>query len=156
MTRAHRSAVAREAPRVLPRLFTLREFVRLASSEAEAGWCEGGGPVTRLKSLVPAARDQRGMAFASEADDDVPDPYGGPEAGYASAFALIDPAVTELARLLASGDGDSPRRSPRATTVGALAARRGDHHRRRRRLSRRDGIESATAAPGGPGRRVGI
>src|SRR3954469_24557304 len=77
MTRAHRSGVAREAPRALPRLFTLREFVRLATLAAKAGWREQGDPVTRLKSLVPAARDQRGMAFATEVDDDVPDPYGG-------------------------------------------------------------------------------
>jgi protein-tyrosine phosphatase len=106
MTRGHRGAVAQLAPKALPRLFTLREFARLAAVAANDGWKGQSGPSTRLRSLVEAARGQRGIVPASQADDDVPDPYGGPEAVYELAFALIDPAVSELARLIAPHDGD--------------------------------------------------
>lgn len=103
MTRRHRSIVAQLAPKSLPRLFTLRELVRLARSAAEGGWDGPSRPVPRLLSLVEAARGQRGIAPATEADDDVPDPYGGPDAGYELAFALIESAVSDLARPIAPG-----------------------------------------------------
>jgi protein-tyrosine phosphatase len=106
MTRAHRSAVARDAPRVLPRLFTLREFARLASAAANDGWDGPSRPAPRLRALVEAARGQRGIVPASEADDDVPDPYGGPAAVYELAFALIEAAVSELARMIVPRVGD--------------------------------------------------
>ena len=106
LTRRHRSAVAQLSPKSMPRLFTLREFARLARSAAEQGWHGPEEPAPRVASLADAARAQRGVLPATEADDNVPDPYGGPDEAYEHAFRVIEPAVRDLARLLAPDDRD--------------------------------------------------
>jgi protein-tyrosine phosphatase len=104
MTRMHRGAVAQHAPKALPRLFTLREFARLGRAAVDDGWHGPKRPAPRLRSLVEAARAQRGLVMATELDDDVPDPYMRDESVYEAAFALIDAAVTDVARLVVPGD----------------------------------------------------
>ena len=101
MTREHRSVAATQMPQVVPRLFTLREFARLATAGADqvAG---GADPVERARQLVKAAAGMRGLARPGKpADDDVPDPYGRPVDAYRLPFALIAEAVDALADLVA-------------------------------------------------------
>src|SRR3954454_24464937 len=107
MTREHRAAAATAAPEVIRRLFTLREFARLASAGA-AEVDPSLPPVERAQALVQAAAGQRGMVRSGQpADDDVPDPYGRPADAYRLPFALISEAVEVIADLLvpASGSG---------------------------------------------------
>ena len=101
MTRDHRARAAAVAPAALRRLFTLREFARLAAAGA-AELPSVADPVERARALVIAAAGQRGMVRpAQPADDDVPDPYGRPADAYRLPFALIGEAVDVVADLLA-------------------------------------------------------
>lgn len=103
MTRRHRSATATAVPRALPRLFTLREFARLAEAAAadlRATDCRDAEAWAR--SLVPAAASKRGWVRPDAPDDDdVDDPYGGPASGYREPFELIERAVGTIAQILA-------------------------------------------------------
>src|SRR4051812_39927585 len=101
MTREHRAAAATEAPAAIRRLFTLREFARLA--DAGAGEVDSSlPPVDRAHALVEAAAGQRGKARPQQPlDDDVPDPYGRPADAYRVPFALITTAVETVADVLA-------------------------------------------------------
>jgi protein-tyrosine phosphatase len=100
MTREHRVAVASDDETVIPRLFTLREFARLA---AAADPVEAADAPARARALVAAAAAMRGRVRPERpADDDVPDPYGrGPDA-YELPFTLIDEAITGIADLFAA------------------------------------------------------
>ncbi len=93
MTRAHRRAVLKGAPRALSRTFTLREaadLVRLVDEDVDL---PGEGLADRARALVRelgAARSQR----QSSDDDDIRDPIGQPlevhqEVGEAVAAALV-------------------------------------------------------------------
>jgi len=104
MTREHRAAAATEAPATIRRLFTLREFARLASAAGELD--PSLPPVERARALVEAAAGQRGMVRPGQpADDDVPDPYGRPADAYRLPFALIGEAVEVIADLMAPVSG---------------------------------------------------
>ena len=101
MTREHRSVAATQMPQIVPRLFTLREFARLATAGAEQLEPEPH-PVRRARQLVKAAAGMRGLARPGKpADDDVPDPYGRPADAYRLPFALIAEAVDAVAGLIA-------------------------------------------------------
>jgi protein-tyrosine phosphatase len=111
MTREHRAAAATQAPQVVPRLFTLREFARLAAASADQVG-DDADPVERARQLVKAAAGMRGLARPGKpSDDDVPDPYGRPADAYRLPFALIGEAVDVVADLLAG-----PRLHGSATT----------------------------------------
>ena len=101
MTREHRSVAATQMPQAVPRLFTLREFARLAAAGADQ--VDGAtDQVERARQLVKAAAGMRGLARPGKpADDDVPDPYGRPADAYRLPFALIAEAVDVIADLLA-------------------------------------------------------
>src|SRR5947209_7671434 len=102
MTREHRAAAATEAPSTIRKLFTLREFARLAEAGAQDVDPQLP-PVERAQALVQAAAGQRGMVRPGQpADDDVPDPYGRPADAYRLPFALISEAVEVIADLLVS------------------------------------------------------
>src|SRR4051812_30381195 len=105
MTREHRAAAATAAPEAIRRLFTLREFARLAA--AGAGELDPAlPPVERAQALVRAAAGQRGQVRPGQpADDDVPDPYGRPADAYRLPFALIGEAVEVIADLLVPASG---------------------------------------------------
>jgi protein-tyrosine phosphatase len=91
-TRAHRAAVVTLVPRSAASTFTIREFDRLLSLVPEAA------PV----DVVAAARAQRGYALAERPDDDdVSDPYRGPEAGFVACAGLIERSLARLVALLA-------------------------------------------------------
>ena len=54
-----------------------------------------------FRSFDPALAGQPGESGAADADQDVPDPYGGTAADYALAFDLVQPAAAGLAAQLA-------------------------------------------------------
>jgi protein-tyrosine phosphatase len=93
MTREHRAATARLAPRALPKLFTLREFARTLA-EHRADWPTAADPLARAKALVELAQRRRGLSGAVEPRlDDVPDPYRRSPEAYQQALALISESV---------------------------------------------------------------
>jgi protein-tyrosine phosphatase len=112
MTRAHRSAIVGQAPAVLRRTFTLRELARIARAVRSRGGAPAPGPtgedaptddvVARLRALVVAAPALRGpTAPPDPRQDDVDDPYRGPQEGYRRAVAEIDDAVLAIVAALA-------------------------------------------------------
>lgn len=105
MTREHRAATARLAPRTLPKLFTLREFARTLADHRDA-WPTAAEPVTRARAALALAAERRGLAGRVDpASDDVPDPYRRAPERYDEAWALISAAVDVIVGAFA-GPGD--------------------------------------------------
>jgi protein-tyrosine phosphatase len=101
MTREHRAATARLAPRVLPKLFTLREFARTLADNRD-GWPSATDPVARARALLTHAQQRRGRAGPVDPSlDDVPDPYRRAPQLYDQAWALIGEAVDVVAEAVA-------------------------------------------------------
>lgn len=100
MTRRHRAQVATLQPAGTPRLFTLREFARLAHGDGDNA-PPSGELATRFAALVETARARRGLHTPTDpADDDVPDPYGGPASAYDVPFRLISEALDAIVSAL--------------------------------------------------------
>ncbi|HET6908641.1 MAG TPA: low molecular weight phosphotyrosine protein phosphatase [Mycobacteriales bacterium] len=99
-TRRHRAECATLLPAVVPRLFTLREFARLAkAARPELVGIESVDE--RARKLVVAAVGQRGVVRAPRpSEDDVRDPYGGPASGYLEPFAATAAACADVAAAL--------------------------------------------------------
>ncbi len=97
LTRAHRAAVVELDPAAVRRTFTLRELARLADVLGPTG--TGGTAGERLAALVPAAAAARHPA-PRPADDDVVDPYGGPQSLYQRAFDELDDPTRRIVELL--------------------------------------------------------
>lgn len=93
---SHRSEVARLLPRALPRIFTVRQFARLLTSDPadDAG-------LVRLGDLVQHVARLRGTTQpAGGAADDVQDPWNGSRATYRHAIdAMRDPVRAIVASL---------------------------------------------------------
>jgi protein-tyrosine-phosphatase len=110
LTRSHRRAVLKAAPRALSRTFTLREAASLIALIGDDTDLSGGTYADRCRALVKgmaAARSQR----ASDVADDIADPIGQPvqvhqEVGEAIVQALL-PVLDRLVSLRASGTGDT-------------------------------------------------
>lgn len=99
-TRRHRAECATLVPAVVPRLFTLREFARLATAAAPEVAAVTSAE-TRAQRLVLAASGHRGAVRGQwPADDDVRDPYGGPASGYVEAFESTVKACVDIASAL--------------------------------------------------------
>ena len=87
-TREHRAAAVVLHPRASRWTFTLREFDRLVSAADLTDL--PADPVDRARAVVAAAAAQRGLVRADRPeDDDVTDPYRGPEAGFVACGALL-------------------------------------------------------------------
>lgn len=99
-TRQQRSDVARTYPRVLPRLFTLRQLARLIESTEPSDQQRADDPVTELAERCSRARGTLGPSQGDR--DDVPDPWGGSRRDYLDCVSLLDPAVEHLSRALGS------------------------------------------------------
>jgi protein-tyrosine phosphatase len=95
MTREHRAAAVTMVPRASGRTVTLLEYARLLSGVDKHDLVAAGpDPVERFRAITAAAFGRRGLVpLGHPGDDDVPDPYGGPVAGYDRAAALIDRAL---------------------------------------------------------------
>lgn len=99
--RAHRAAAVTLAPAALRTAFTLREFARLVAADAAGGSDLPVDPVWRARQMVAAARSRRGLgASAAGPDDDIPDPYGGPEVTHDLATAMIADATRSIVAAL--------------------------------------------------------
>jgi protein-tyrosine phosphatase len=99
-TRQHRSEVVSRSPKVLPRVFTLRELHRLLLDVDLADL--PADPADRLRELIALARRRRGFVPpVAEGEDDVADPYGRSTREYEATTQQIVPAVEFLARAIA-------------------------------------------------------
>ena len=118
LTRAHRRAVLRSAPRALSRTFTLREaadLVRLVSEDAPLA---GGTFADRCRALVKQLSRVRAHR-TSGASDDVPDPIGRPLAVHQHVGeAIAESLIPVLDRLVSAGRAS---RSYRATAATRLS-----------------------------------
>ena len=98
-------------PECWPRTFTLRELLRRGLA---TGPRAPGEPLGDWLARAGGGRTRREL-LGSAAADDVPDPYGGPFAGYQAAADLLDGLTRDLAALgrldLAGGAGVSRTRS---------------------------------------------
>jgi protein-tyrosine phosphatase len=103
LTREHRGAVVTMKPHATNRTVTLLEYARLLGGLTAADLpAHGAGVVERFRAMTTAAFGRRGLVPINDpADDDVPDPYGGPMSGYDRAAALIDQALKVPLSLLA-------------------------------------------------------
>jgi len=99
-SRAHRSEVARMLPRVARRLFTIREFGRLAEAVTETA-PEAAESADDLRELVAKAVGLRGYLTPVDADlDDIVDPIGRSDKTYRRMESELVPAVNAAAALL--------------------------------------------------------
>ena len=95
MTRDNlRYAVVTE-PGAWPRAFTLRELIRRGE---QVGPRPPDEPFSGWLSRVHAGRERVAL-LGDSADDDVPDPAGGPLRAYADVAGLLDRSLTRLAEL---------------------------------------------------------
>ena len=95
MARDHlRYAVVTE-PGVWPRAFTLRELIRRGE---RVGPRRPGEPFSGWLSRAHEGRERVAL-LGDSADDDVPDPAGGPLNAYADVAGLLDRSLTRLAEL---------------------------------------------------------
>jgi protein-tyrosine phosphatase len=83
------------APESWPRAFTLRELLRRG---ARAGARVPGEPLGSWLARAASDRGRRDL-LGGGAGDDVPDPYGGPLAGYRATASLLDGLTGDLAGL---------------------------------------------------------
>lgn len=99
-TREHRAAAVVLQPRAAKRTFTLREFDRLLSVVDPATLPTER--VARAQALVASAAAQRGLIRPeTPRDDDITDPYQGPESGFWTCAALIEATLQRPLDLLA-------------------------------------------------------
>jgi protein-tyrosine phosphatase len=95
MTREHlRYAVVTE-PGAWPRTFTLRELVRRGT---QIGPRRPGEPLSGWLARAHAGRD-RASLLGDRAEDDVPDPAGGPPRAFADTASLLDRLVADMVEL---------------------------------------------------------
>ena len=96
-------------PECWPRTFTLRELLRHG---LEAGPRTPGIPLGDWLALAGAERSRRDLLGVGTGDD-VPDPYGGPPAGYQATADLLDQLIGDLVALcwpdlISAGRGSQP------------------------------------------------
>lgn len=100
-TREHRAAAVVLQPRAAKRTFTLREFDRLLSV-VDLTTLPAGDRVERARAVVQAAAAHRGLVRPdAPADDDLVDPYQGPESGFTACGALVYATLERPLALLA-------------------------------------------------------
>lgn len=83
------------APGAWPRAFTMKEFIRRGE---QVGPRPSGEPWDEWLSRIHAGR-QRASLLGGAAEDDVPDPAGGPLPAYTATAALLADLTARLTRL---------------------------------------------------------
>lgn len=112
LTREHRRAVVEMLPRATRRVFTLREFGRLAEAIDVNDLQSEESQLTadRLRAVVDLVAQLRGTLppLANPDEDDVVDPYRQSDEVYARSAQEIIPAVNQIAKLfrLATSEGE--------------------------------------------------
>ena len=100
-TREHRAASVVLQPRAARRTFTLREFDRLLTG-IDVAALPTGDRVERAQAVVVAAAGQRGLIRADRPeDDDLADPYQGPESGFTTCGQLVQATLQRPLDVLA-------------------------------------------------------
>lgn len=107
MTRDHRRAVVEMSPRVTRRVFTVREFARLAqvtTDEVLAAETNpaGAAPGEKLRAAVKAVTLGRSVApqVADQTEDDVVDPYRQSSDVHRTSAQQLVPAIDTVTNLL--------------------------------------------------------
>ena len=101
-TREHRAAAVVLHPRAARRTFTLREFARLVGA-VDPSTLTATDPVERARELVAAAAGRRGLVPPDRpSDDDLADPYQGPESGFAVCADLVQASLQRPLDLIAA------------------------------------------------------
>ena len=101
-TREHRAAAVVLHPRAASRTFTLREFARLTGA-VDPAQLTATEPVGRARELVRAAAARRGLGPPdTPRDDDLADPYQGPEHGFAVCGDLVQRSLQRPLDLIAA------------------------------------------------------
>jgi protein-tyrosine phosphatase len=95
MTREHVRLAVVLAPGAWPRTFTLKELVRRGR---RIGPRRPGEPLASWLARAGHGRDHQEL-LGSSAEDDVPDPYGGPARDYEATADLLDQLTGDLAGL---------------------------------------------------------
>jgi protein-tyrosine phosphatase len=117
-TREHRAAAVVLHPRAASRTFTLREFARLVSA-VDPALLLSADPVERARELVKAAAGRRGLVPPdTPRDDDLADPYQGPERGFALCGDLVSASLQRPLDLIAAAvqSGQRPPATEEHTT----------------------------------------
>lgn len=95
MTEAQRTSVVQSAPSALRRVFTLRQFVRVAS------YLPDGSSYPSVIAVAEAVARFRALAGPAEPiGDDIEDPYGATPAVYQQSFGIIEDAVARTSAVL--------------------------------------------------------
>lgn len=112
LSREHRRAIVELVPRASRRVFTLREFARLAEATelSELTPSPDDRVEQRLRDAVDLIAAMRGTIPppADPADEDVIDPYRQPDEVYARSARQLVPGVNSAARLLWSAAQGRP------------------------------------------------
>lgn len=97
MTREHRSRAVETTPACVRRTFTFREFARIVSLPEV--FQPAATPGEFLAAAVPQAGALRARAKAANPiEDDIIDPYGGPDQIFEDAYRLIEQGASDIAR----------------------------------------------------------
>ncbi|REJ08086.1 low molecular weight phosphatase family protein [Microbacterium bovistercoris] len=101
MTQEHRSYTVQLLPGRMHRIFSVREFARIAGSLsdeqiASIAATAGEDPRARLGAVIMAVAQHRGMPV----DEDVLDPFRQGMAAYEASAAQLDPALAEVERVM--------------------------------------------------------
>lgn len=110
LTRDHRRRLVEMQPRAAKKVFTLREFARLARATSDAdlrlelGQAAPGTGLRRIAEIASLARQDAGRP-ADPADDDVVDPYRQSPEIYELSTAQLAPAVDAVADLIRRAQG---------------------------------------------------
>jgi protein-tyrosine phosphatase len=101
-TREHRAAAVVLHPRAASRTFTLRELARLVGA-VDPAQLTATDPVERARELVRAAAGKRGLVPPpTPKDDDLADPYQGPQSGFAVCADLVRSSLQRPLDLIAA------------------------------------------------------
>jgi protein-tyrosine phosphatase len=106
MTRQHLREVVLLRSEAWPRAFTLPELVRRGEKQ---GLRPAGTPLSEWLDAIATQQGRQQQDLIGKASrDDIPDPYGGPNAGYRRMADTLADLTERLAQLLWAGSAEPP------------------------------------------------